>query len=47
MTCEATISVLRYDILATVRDIDAIVTVMTVVAIEGDIGTANTYAVGV
>ena len=47
MTCEATISVLRHDIVATVRYIDAVVTVITVVAVEGDIGTTNGYAVSV
>jgi hypothetical protein len=47
MTRVATISVLYQDIVATIRYIDTVVTVMTVVAVEGDISTANGDAVGV
>ncbi len=47
MTREATISVLRYNIVAAIHYIDTVVTVMTVVAVDGDIGTTNAYAVGV
>lgn len=47
MTREATIPVLRYNIAATIRDIDTVVTIKTVVAVDGDISTANAYSVSV
>jgi len=47
MTPEATVSVLRHDIAATICDIDTVVTVVPVIAVDSDIGTANGDAVGV
>jgi len=47
MTGVATIPVLHHDIATTIRYIDTVVTVMTVVAVEVDIVTANGDAVGV
>jgi hypothetical protein len=47
VTREAAVSVLRHDIGATICYIDTVVTVITVVAIDGDVGTANADTVGV
>lgn len=47
MTREAAIPVLRHDIVATIRDIDTVIAVMTVVAVDSDVGAANADAVGV
>ena len=47
MTREATISVLRHDIATTIRYIDTVVTIITIVSIDGDVATANGNAVGV
>ena len=47
MTREAAISVLRNDIATTIRNSDTIIAVITIVAIEGDVGAANVDAIGV
>ena len=47
MTREAAIPVLRNDIATTIRNSDTIIAVITIVAIESDVGAANVDAVGV